>query len=319
MLKLSLGTDSEYSHNIDISKYERGFKMINWGRLITAMVTPFDENLNVDYEAAVKLAKYLVEEGNTALVVTGTTGEAPTLTSDERIKLYKEIKKNVDVPIIAGVGTNYTEITIKNAKDAIEAGVDGLLIVTPYYNKPDQKSLYEHFKTVAEAVDVPIMIYNVPGRTGCNILPETVAKLAHIDNIVALKEAAGDINQMSEMVRKTPEDFLIYSGDDSMTLPGMAVGVYGVVSVVAHVVGRQMKEMIDAFVAGDTKRATEIHFKLFDIFKTLFIVTNPIPVKAALNMIGIEVGGLRLPLTEADEKVKEIIRVELEKLGIYKG
>ncbi|MBZ2174767.1 4-hydroxy-tetrahydrodipicolinate synthase [Schnuerera sp. xch1] len=289
--------------------------MVYWGRLITAMVTPFDENLNVDYESAVLLAKYLIKEGNTALVVTGTTGESPTLNSDEKIKLYKEIKKNIDVPIIAGVGTNSTEATIENAKSAIEVGADGLLVVSPYYNKPDQKSLYVHFKKVAEAVDAPIMLYNVPGRTGCNILPETVAKLAQIDNIVALKEASGNINQMSEMVKRTPEDFLIYSGDDSMTLPGMAVGVYGIVSVAAHIVGKDMKEMIDAFVSGNTRRAMKIHLKLLDIFNKLFVVANPIPVKAALNMSGIKVGGLRLPLTEASEDVKSIVRDELEKLG----
>lgn len=292
--------------------------MVNWGRLITAMVTPFDEDLNVDYKAAVKLAKYLVEEGSSALVLTGTTGEAPTLSSDEKAILYKEIKKNVDIPIIAGVGTNSTEKTIRNAKDAVEAGADGLLIVVPYYNKPDQKSLYAHFKAVAQAVDAPIMLYNVPGRTGCNILPETVEKLSHIDNIVALKEASGDIDQMSEMVKIAPEDFLIYSGDDSMTLPAMAVGAYGVVSVVSHVVGAQMEEMIYAFVARESKRAREIHLNLLNIFKTLFIVTNPIPVKAALNILGMNVGGVRLPLTEADEKIKEIIQKELEKLEINK-
>lgn len=292
--------------------------MVSWGRLITAMVTPFDEDLNVDYGAAVTLAKYLVEEGNTALVVTGTTGEAPTLTSNEKIILYKEIKKNVDVPIIAGVGSNSTEVTIESAKDAIEAGADGLLVVAPYYNKPDQKSLYAHFRKVAESVDAPIILYNVPGRTGCNILPETVAKLAEIDNIVALKEASGDINQMSEMVKRTPEDFLVYSGDDSMTLPGMAVGVYGIISVAAHVVAKDMREMIDAFVSEDTERAKEIHLRLLDIFNKLFIVSNPIPVKAALNIIGMEVGGLRLPLTEASEDVKSIIRDELEKLGVTK-
>lgn len=292
--------------------------MVSWGRLITAMVTPFDEDLNVDYGAAVTLAKYLVEEGNTALVVTGTTGEAPTLTSNEKIILYKEIKKNVDVPIIAGVGSNSTEVTIESAKDAIEAGADGLLVVAPYYNKPDQKSLYAHFRKVAESVDAPIILYNVPGRTGCNILPETVAKLAEIDNIVALKEASGDINQMSEMVKRTPEDFLVYSGDDSMTLPGMAVGVYGIISVAAHVVAKDMREMIDAFVSEDIERAKEIHLRLLDIFNKLFIVSNPIPVKAALNIIGMEVGGLRLPLTEASEDVKSIIRDELEKLGVTK-
>lgn len=289
--------------------------MVNWGRLISAMITPFDEDLNVNYDEAILLAKRLVEEGNTALVITGTTGEAPTLGSDEKVKLYELIKKNVDVPIIAGVGTNSTEDTIINAKRAIEAGVDGLLIVTPYYNKPTQESLYVHFKKIVEAVDIPIMLYNVPGRTGCNLLPETVERLAHIENIVALKEASGDINQMSEIIRRKPEGFLVYSGDDSMTLPSMAIGAYGVVSVCSHIVSKEIKEMIDAFVLGDTKKAMEIHLKLFKIFETLFIVSNPIPVKAALNMIGIEAGGLRLPLTEANLEIQKIIRDELEYLG----
>lgn len=290
--------------------------MVNWGRLITAMVTPFDDSLNVDYDVAIELAMKLVDEGNTALVITGTTGEGPTLSLEEKLRLYEEIKKNVNVPIIAGVGTNSTKDTIRNGLKAMEKGADGLLIVTPYYNKPDQKSLYAHYKTIAESVDAPIMIYNVPGRTGCNILSETVARLAEIDNIVALKEASGNINQMSEMVKRTPEDFLVYSGDDSMTLPAMVVGAYGVVSVCAHVVSKEMKEMIDSFVAGDTKRAMEIHLRLFDIFNKLFIVTNPIPVKAALNMLGIKVGGLRLPLTEASEEVKDVLEKELINLGL---
>ncbi|GFN34920.1 4-hydroxy-tetrahydrodipicolinate synthase [Tepidimicrobium xylanilyticum] len=289
--------------------------MVNWGRLITAMVTPFDEDLNVNYEEAVRLAKKLVEEGNTGLVITGTTGEAPTLKLEEKVKLYEVIKANVNVPIIAGIGTNSTEDTIINGQRAIEAGVDGLLVVTPYYNKPDQKSLYDHFKKVAENLDAPIMLYNVPGRTGCNLLPETVEKLAAIENIVALKEAGGNINQISEIIRRKPKDFLVYSGDDSMTLPAMAVGAYGVVSVCSHIVSKEMREMIDAFVYGDTKKAMEIHLRLFKLFETLFIVSNPIPVKAALNLVDIKVGGLRLPLTEADEKVKGIIRRELENLG----
>jgi 4-hydroxy-tetrahydrodipicolinate synthase len=288
--------------------------MINWGRLMTAMVTPFDEESNVDYEAAVLLAKKLVEEGNTALVLTGTTGEAPTLTSEEKINMYKIVKANVDVPIVAGVGTNSTKATIENAKSAKEAGVDGLLIVAPYYNKPDQDSLYCHFKEIAKEVDLPIMLYNVPGRTGCNILPETVEKLSKIENIVALKEAGGNIVQFSEIIRRVPKDFLVYSGDDSMVLPAMSVGAYGVVSVASHVVGPEMKEMIDAFVANDNERAKEIHLKLLNVFKNLFIIANPIPVKATLNMIGINVGGLRLPLTEAREKVRDVIRKDLEEL-----
>ena len=289
--------------------------MNNWGRLITAMVTPFDEELNVDYEAAVALAIRLVEEGTTALVITGTTGESPTLTSEEKYNLYKIIKTYVDIPLIAGVGTNSTSTTIQNAKSALDAGVDGLLLVTPYYNKPDQDSLYVHFKEVAAAVDLPIMLYNVPGRTGCNILPETVEKLAKIDNIVALKEASGNIIQISEIIRRVPQDFLIYSGDDSMLLPAMAVGAYGIVSVCSHIVGKEMKEMIEAFVAKDTKKATEIHLRLLKIFQILFVIANPIPVKSALNMTGTQVGGLRLPLTGARESIQKIIRDELVELG----
>ena len=289
--------------------------MFQWGRLITAMVTPFDEELNVDYEAACSLAKKLVNEGNTALVITGTTGEAPTLTNDEKINLYKIIKKCVDVPVIAGVGTNNTITTIVNAKAALDAGVDGLLIVTPYYNKPDQDSLYCHFKEVANSVDLPIMLYNEPGRTGCNILPETVEKLAQIDNIVALKEASGNIIQFAEIIKRVPKDFIIYSGDDSMLLPALSIGCYGIVSVASHVVGPEMKEMIDAFVSKDTERAKELHLKLLDIFKNLFIISNPIPVKAALNLMGFNVGGVRLPLTEARENVVEVLRKDLSKLG----
>lgn len=288
--------------------------MVEWGRLITAMVTPFDEKLNVDYKAAVLLAKKLVEEGNTALVITGTTGEAPTLTNEEKINLYKIIKANVDVPIIAGIGTNNTKTTIENAKEAKEAGVDGLLVVTPYYNKPDQDSLYCHFEEVANSVNLPIMLYNVPGRTGCNILPETVEKLAQIENIVALKEASGNIIQFAEIIKRVPKNFLVYSGDDSMLLPAMSIGCYGIVSVAAHVVGPEMKIMIDAFVSHDTEKAKEMNLKLLNIFKNLFIIANPIPVKAALNLMGIYVGGVRLPLTEAREKVLKVLRDDLKEL-----
>lgn len=289
--------------------------MINWGRLITAMVTPFDEDLNVDYEFAVVLANRLVKEGSTALVITGTTGEAPTLTDDEKVNLYKTVKTYVDVPVIAGVGTNNTALTIENAKAAQRAGVDGLLVVAPYYNKPDQDSLYYHFKEVAKSVDLPIMLYNVPGRTGCNILPETVVKLSKIDNIVALKEASGDIVQFAEIIKSVPKDFLIYSGDDSLLLPAMSIGTYGVVSVASHIVGPEMKEMIDAFVSKDTEKAMDIHLELLDIFKDLFIIANPIPVKAALNLMGVNVGGLRLPLTKAREKVLNVLEKDLRELG----
>lgn len=290
--------------------------MIEWGRLITAMITPFNENLEVDYEKSIKLAKRLENEGNTALVITGTTGEAPTLTSEEKLKLYKTIKENVKIPIIAGVGTNSTVATIENAKDAKKAGVDGLLVVVPYYNKPDQDSLYTHFKEVAEAIDLPIMLYNVPGRTGCNLMPETVSKLSKIENIVALKEANSDLVQLSETMKGVPRDFKVYSGDDVMLLPAMSVGAYGIVSVCSHIVGREMGEMIQSFVSGDVELAREIHLKLLGIFRKLFMITNPIPLKAALNIIGENVGGVRLPLTEAREYVLDEVRRELENLEI---
>lgn len=289
--------------------------MEKWGRLITAMVTPFDEKLNVDYNEAVALAKRLEKEGSTALVVTGTTGEAPTLTSEEKFKLYQEIKANVDIPIIAGVGTNSTKNTVSNAIDAMAAGADGILVVVPYYNKPDQDSLYEHFREVADSVDMPIMMYNVPGRTGCNLLPETVEKLSKIENIVSLKEASGNIIQLSEIIKKVPEEFTVYSGDDVMLLPSLSVGAYGIVSVCSHVVGAEMKEMIDSFISGDILKAKEIHLKLLNIFQRLFIIANPIPVKAALNMMGYQVGGVRLPLTEAREYVLKELRKELGDLG----
>lgn len=290
--------------------------MEKWGRLITAMVTPFDSKLNIDYNMAVSLAKRLVREGSTALVISGTTGEAPTLKRDEKLKLYEVIKENIDVPIIAGVGTNSTRDTIINAQEAIKSGVDGLLIVTPYYNKPDQNSLYSHFSEVAKSVDSPIMLYNVPGRTGCNMLPTTVERLSKIDNIVAVKEASGNIVQLSEIVKIKPENFIVYTGDDVLTLPSMSVGAYGVVSVSSHIVGKEMKEMIDAFVDNDTVKAMELHLKLLNIFQKLFIVANPIPVKAALNMIGDNVGKVRLPLTDANHHVLEKIREELEILEI---
>lgn len=290
--------------------------MEDWGRLITAMVTPFDGNLDVDYKGAVELAKKLVREGTTALVITGTTGEAPTLSKEERNNLYRIIKNEVNVPIIAGVGTNSTTVTIENALEAKKAGADGLLIVTPYYNKPDQDSLYSHFKEIAQSTDLPIMLYNVPGRTGCNLLPETVESLSKIKNIVALKEASGNIVQFAEIVKRVDKDFLVYSGDDSLTLPALAVGGHGIVSVSAHIVGNDMKDMINAFVEGDNSKATEIHLKLLGIFNTLFILSNPIPVKAALNIIGVNVGELRLPLTAAKADILEKIERELKNLKL---
>lgn len=290
--------------------------MKDWGRLITAMVTPFDNEMQVDYEMASILAKKLVKEGTTALVVCGTTGEAPTLSSTEKENMFKLIKKSVDVPVIAGVGTNATASTIENCQKALECGVDGLLVVVPYYNKPDQESMYQHFKAVAEAVDGDIIVYNVPGRTGCNMLPSTLARLAELKNIVAVKEASGNVQQLSEMIRVTPENFKVYTGDDALTLPTLAVGGYGVISVASQVVGMRMKDMIDFYLEGDVSNAAKKHIELLNIFDKLFCTTNPIPVKAALNMMGINVGDLRLPLIKASPSQQAEIQRSLRNLKL---
>ncbi|MDI3534017.1 MAG: 4-hydroxy-tetrahydrodipicolinate synthase [Thermosediminibacterales bacterium] len=290
--------------------------MKTWGRLLTAMVTPFNDKLEVDFDKAVDLARYLIDEGTTALVVAGTTGEAPTLTNQEKIELFKVLKEKINVPIIAGIGTNSTRNTIQLAVEAEKCKVDGLMAVVPYYNKPNQDCLYKHFKAVAENVSLPLMLYNVPGRTGINMTAETVIKLSKIKNIVALKEASGNLDQAGKILRETSEEFIVYSGDDSLTLPMLSIGCYGIVSVASHVVGRDMSEMIEAYISGDVNKASKIHLRLLDVFKNLFITANPIPVKAALKIKGFDVGGLRLPLSEADEEVKKVLKQNLIDLGV---
>ncbi|MHB1391532.1 MAG: 4-hydroxy-tetrahydrodipicolinate synthase [Clostridia bacterium] len=288
--------------------------------IVNDLIKPFSPNYTekqqVDYEMASQLAKKLVGEGTTAFVISGTTGEAPTLNAAEKENMFKLIKKSVDVPVIAGVGTNCTASTIENCQRALECGADGLLVVVPYYNKPDQESMYQHFKTTAESVRGDIIVYNVPGRTGCNMLPSTLARLAEIENIVAVKEASGNIQQLSEMVRVTPEEFKVYTGDDALTLPSLAVGGYGVISVASQVVGPMMKEMIDFYLAGNVVNAAKRHIELTDIFEKLFCTTNPIPVKAALNMMGSNVGGLRLPLVKANPSLQAEVQRSLRKLKL---
>jgi len=290
--------------------------MKDWGRLITAMVTPFDSNLEIDYGKAAELAGDLAEKGTTALVVSGTTGEAPTLTADEKFRLFRTVKEAVDIPVIAGIGTNSTSQTIEMGLKAVECGVDGALAVVPYYNKPPQASLYQHFKKVAEEVHLPILMYNIPGRTGRNMEAETTIALSKVPGIVAVKEASGDLDQATKIIQGTDSAFLVYTGEDSLTLPTIAVGGYGVVSVLSHVAGPQMSDMISAYVKGDTAKAASIHQSLYKLTKALFVTTNPIPVKCALNITGIEVGGLRLPLTEAGEDVRKLLEKELGDLNI---
>ena len=283
---------------------------MNMPRLITAMITPFDDNLQVNYSKAAELAEHLVENGTQGIVVSGTTGESPVLTEEEKLRLFSVVKAQVGdrVSIWAGTGSNDTQHSVELSRRAEQVGVDGLLLVSPYYNKPSQEGLYQHFRAVAEAVSLPIMVYNIPSRTSCNLLPDTMVRLADIDNIVAIKESSGDMNQASQLARLLPEGFKMYSGDDSLTLPMMALGAHGVVSVASHLVGKDIQRMIVAYNNGDTKEATRIHLALFPVFKGLFITTNPVPLKEALNMLGMKVGGVRLPLTGASEPEIEAIR-----------
>ena len=279
--------------------------MKDFGRVITAMVTPFHEDGSVNYEGAAELARHLVANGSDGLVVAGSTGEAATMTAEEKLKLFEVVLKAVGdrASVIAGTGSNDTMATVRFTQAAEKVGVQGALVVGPYYNKPTQEGFYQHFKTIAEATSLPIMLYNVPGRTASNIAPETVARLAEIPNIVAIKEASGNIEQATEIIRVTPADFKVYSGDDAMTLPLLAVGGEGIVSVAGHVVGNQIQAMIQAFLAGDIKKAQEINLSILPVFKAMFIVTNPIPVKTSVGLLGLPAGPLRLPLTAADDAV----------------
>ncbi|MGK7941628.1 MAG: 4-hydroxy-tetrahydrodipicolinate synthase [Crocosphaera sp.] len=290
-----------------------------FGKVITAMVTPLDEEGNVNYNVAEELAIHLVNNGSDSLVVSGTTGESPTLSWEEKCQLFQVIKKAVGdkAKIIAGTGGNGTDHAIEMTQEAAKMGLDGSLQVVPYYNKPPQQGLYEHFKKIATTVgNFPIMLYNVPGRTGQNMTPETVAKLAEIHNIVAIKEASGNLEQACKIRRMTDKSFLIYSGDDFLTLPLLTVGGVGVVSVASHLVGQQMQEMIEAFNNNRGIQASDINVKLFPLFKVLFCTTNPIPIKAALNLQGWQVGGVRLPLMELSETLKQEVKSVLEELSL---
>jgi 4-hydroxy-tetrahydrodipicolinate synthase len=275
--------------------------VVNFGRVLTAMITPFKEDGSVNYEVAEQLAVHLADNGTDTLVVCGTTGESPTLTWDEEYQLFQVVQKAVagKAKVIAGTGSNSTEEAIAATQKAAKLGLDGSLQVVPYYNKPPQSGLHQHFQAIAKSCpDFPLMLYNVPGRTGQNLQPETVARLAEIPNIVALKEASGNFDQASQLRRLTPPEFALYSGDDSFTLAMLALGGTGVVSVASHLVGKELQQMIQAFEAGKTVVATEIHLKLFPLFKVLFCTANPIPLKAALKLQGWEVGSPRSPLCD---------------------
>ncbi|MER3435533.1 MAG: 4-hydroxy-tetrahydrodipicolinate synthase [Leptolyngbya sp. ERB_1_1] len=292
--------------------------MVNFGTVLTAMITPFTADGAVDYAITEKLAAHLVKTGTDTIVVCGTTGESPTLSWDEEFELFQVVKSAVSgkAKVMAGTGSNSTSEAITATRKAAKMGLDGSLQVVPYYNKPPQSGLYDHFRAIAESSDLPLMLYNVPGRTSQNLQPETVARLSQIPNIVAIKEASGNLDQVSQIRRMTSPDFAIYSGDDSLTLPMLAIGAKGVVSVASHLVGMRLQQMIHAFEQGQVQQATQIHLELFSLFKVLFVTTNPIPVKAALNLQGWQVDTLRLPLCSPDEELKHQLKQVMAALNL---
>lgn len=292
--------------------------MVKFGKVLTAMVTPFDGNLQVNYQAAQELAVRLIDSGSDGLVVAGTTGESPTLTKKEKVALFKAVVEAVGgrATVIAGTGSYDTTESIELTKEAERTGVDGVMLVAPYYNKPSQEGLYRHFMAIAGETSLPVIIYNIPGRTGVNVTVDTMIRLSAASNIVAVKEASGNLSQISELYEKAPRDFMIYSGDDALTLPVLSVGGVGIISVAAHIVGRKIQEMINAFFRGDVSTAIHINTEISPLTRALFITTNPVMVKTACNLLGFKVGGLRLPMVEASPAEIKIMQEELKKLGL---
>ncbi len=277
------------------------------GEVITAMVTPFNEKREVDYEKVEVLAHQLINTGSDAVLVTGTTGESPTLTFEEEIEILASAKRAVrnQAKVIMGAGSNSTETAVKVAKAAQKEGADAILSVVPYYNKPSQSGLIEHFSAVAEAVDLPVILYNIPSRTGINMTVETVKTLARkYENVVAVKQSFGDMDAVTELKSSCPGDFALYSGDDSLTLPMLSLGAHGVISVASHLFGKEIKSMIRNFKTGDAMTAKNMHMKLYPIFKKLFMAPNPVPVKAALAYRGVIDDYVRRPLVELTKTEK---------------
>jgi 4-hydroxy-tetrahydrodipicolinate synthase len=278
------------------------------------MVTPLNKEGKVDYQQAKRLALALLDSGSDGVLIVGTTGESPTLTKEEEQHLFAEVKSAVGDrgSVIAGTGSNSTAEAIEATKKAEQIGVDACLLVAPYYNKPSQDGLYQHFKAVAQETSLPCILYNVPSRTVVSLSADTAIKLSQIDNIVGVKEASGNLSEIARIIDNTREDFLVWSGNDSDTLPILALGGYGVISVASHLVGSQIKEMIDAFLKGRTGEAASIHRHLLPLVEAIFIVSNPVPIKYALNHIGFNVGKPRLPLVEPDEKTAAFIKETLK-------
>lgn len=285
------------------------------GRILTAMATPFTRDGEVDYAQARRLAIALLDSGSDGIVVTGTTGEAPTLTFPEKMRLWSEVKDAVGAraAVIAGAGDNCTADSVEFSRQAATTGVDAILATAPYYNKPTQEGMYRHFAAIADAIDLPLIPYNIPGRTGVNMTADTQIRLSHIGNIVGMKEASGDLSQIARIIEEASSDFKIWSGNDEDTFGIVAIGGYGVISVASHLVGRQIADMVAAQVAGHTADAAAIHRRLLPLIDALFCVTSPIPLKYALNHLGFECGGYRLPLCEPDDASAQRITAELRR------
>ncbi len=281
-----------------------------FGHLLTAMVTPYDSSLQLDLARLPRLIDHLIATGTTGLVVCGTTGESSTLSHREKLLLIEETVRLCAgrIPVIAGTGTNDTAATAEFTREAEQLLVDGFLVVAPYYNKPSQEGLYQHFSAVADAVQKPVIVYNIPGRTAVNIQPETLCRMAQSSQIVGVKESSGDFTQISRMIGETPEDFFVYSGDDKYTLPMLALGAAGVVSVASHVVGDHITSMLQAFFEGDLAAARQIHHRLMPLFEGLFKTSNPVLTKVALDMLGVPVGEVRLPLAPATSEERRELR-----------
>lgn len=285
---------------------------------IVAMITPFTEDGNIDRKGVEKLINYHIENGTDAILLAGTTGESATLSHEEHKELIKMGVEIADgrIPIIAGTGSNSTAEAIDLTKAAKDIGADAALLITPYYNKPTQKGMYLHFKKIAETVDIPIILYNVPSRTGINLLPDTVAKLSEIPNIVAVKEASGNLGQMVQIVSKAKEGFKLMSGDDQLLLPILSIGGTGVISVVANIIPKDMAQMIKEWEAGNITRAREMYYKMYPLAQAMFYETNPIPVKTAVGLLNLPAGPLRLPLATMDDNNLARLKEAMKNYGL---
>lgn len=290
--------------------------MLNFGKVITASITPFDDELKIDFKEFEKLLIHL-EDNSDSILVFGTTGESPTLTIEEKIQIAKFAKSTTKLPVIANISSNNTQKSIEELQKLEETGVDGFLITTPYYNKPPQDALIEYFSILASKTDKPLIIYNIPSRTGVDLEPRTIVEISKIKNVIGLKQSHNDITKTSEILQLNPS-FSVYSGDDILTLPLLSLGAKGVVSVCSHIVGKLIKKMISSFENNPTE-SREIHYKLYELFKVLFITTNPIPVKYALSLLGFKVNNLRPPLRKANSEEMKKIEQTLTNLDLIKS